>query len=114
MTISAIAAATRDLKIRADARRLRPEELDGGTISVSNLGVFGVERFTALLNPPQAAILAVGAAIRQPVVRDEQIEIGTTMALTLTVDHRPLDGSDAARWMKAFIDLLERPVRILR
>ena len=121
LCITDIAAATADVAQRARHGRLRQQELEGGSITVTNLGMFGVEEFAAIINPPQSAILAVGAARREPVV-SSSAEIGaaatelvaaTVMHLTLSVDHRPLDGVVAARWMAALTDLLEHPVRIL-
>ncbi|HEY6744747.1 MAG TPA: dihydrolipoamide acetyltransferase family protein [Mycobacteriales bacterium] len=113
LTVSAIARATADFAERARAGTLRPDELDGGSITVSNLGGYGVEDFTAVLNPPQAAILAVGAARKQAVVTGDELGIATVLRVTLTVDHRPVDGTLAARWMAAFLALLEAPLRIL-
>jgi pyruvate dehydrogenase E2 component (dihydrolipoamide acetyltransferase) len=112
-TVSSIARATADLTERARAGALRQDELEGGTITVSNLGGFGTEEFTAVLNPPQAAILAVGAARREAVVDGDELAVGTVLHVTLTVDHRPVDGALAARWMAAFLALLEDPLRIL-
>jgi pyruvate dehydrogenase E2 component (dihydrolipoamide acetyltransferase) len=113
MTVSALAARTRDVADRAKSGRLRQDELEGGSLSVSNLGMFGTEDFTAIINPPQAAILAVGAARQEPVVRDGELSVGTVMRVTLSVDHRAVDGVVAARWMQAFVDLVQHPVRIL-
>lgn len=113
LSISAVADTTRELAARAKEGRLQQSELDGGAVSVSNLGMYGTEEFSAILNPPQSAILAVGAARQQPVVRDGQLEVGTVLKVTLSVDHRPVDGATAAQWMKAFLALLEAPVRIL-
>jgi pyruvate dehydrogenase E2 component (dihydrolipoamide acetyltransferase) len=75
--------------------------------------MYGVEEFAAIINPPQAAILAVGAARQEAVVTDGRVEVATVLRVTLSVDHRPVDGAVAARWMSAFVALLERPVRIL-
>jgi pyruvate dehydrogenase E2 component (dihydrolipoamide acetyltransferase) len=113
MTLSAVAAATGDLIGRARAGRLRQDELEGGTLTVTNLGVFGTENFSAIINPPQSAILAVGAARQEPVVSRGRLKVGTVMRVTLSVDHRPIDGAVAARWMAAFLALIEEPVRIL-
>jgi pyruvate dehydrogenase E2 component (dihydrolipoamide acetyltransferase) len=112
-TVSSIARATADLTERARAGALRQDELEGGTITVSNLGGFGTEEFTAVLNPPQAAILAVGAARKEAVVDGDELAVATVLHVTLTVDHRPVDGALAARWMAAFLALLEDPLRIL-
>jgi len=113
LTVSAIARTTADFAERARGGALRPDELDGGSITVSNLGGYGTEDFTAVLNPPQAAILAVGAACKQAVVTGDELGIATVLRVTLTVDHRPVDGALAARWMAAFLALLEQPLRIL-
>jgi len=113
MTLSAVVAATSDLVGRARLGLLQQEELEGGTLTVTNLGMFGTESFAAIINPPQAAILAVGAALKRPVVAKGKLKVGTVMSFTLSVDHRPIDGATAAQWMAAFISLLEEPVRIL-
>jgi pyruvate dehydrogenase E2 component (dihydrolipoamide acetyltransferase) len=113
LPVTAIARATRDFAARAREGRLQQSELEGGTVTVSNLGMYGVEEFSAILNPPQASILAVGAAREEAVVTDGRLEVGTVLRVTLSVDHRPVDGAIAARWMAAFVSLLERPVRIL-
>ena len=113
MSISGLAASTRDLAGRAKAAQLRQSELEGGSMTVTNLGMFGTSEFGAIINPPQAAILAVGAAIRTPVVTDDRIEVGTVMNVTLSVDHRPVDGVVAARWMQAFVAVMEAPLQLL-
>jgi pyruvate dehydrogenase E2 component (dihydrolipoamide acetyltransferase) len=112
-TITQVAAHTRDLATRARDGQLRQHELDGGTISVSNLGMYGVEEFAAIINPPHAAILAVGAVRDEPVVEDGAVVPGKVMTVTLSVDHRPVDGVIAARWLAALRDLLENPLRVL-
>jgi pyruvate dehydrogenase E2 component (dihydrolipoamide acetyltransferase) len=80
---------------------------------VSNLGMFGVTEFSAILNPPQSGILAVGAAIQQPVVVDGELKVGTVMRVTLSADHRVIDGAVAAAWMAAFVRRIENPLTIL-
>ena len=112
-SITEVARATQDFAVRAREGRLQQSELEGGSFTVSNLGMFGVEEFAAIINPPQAAILAVGAARQEAVVTDGRVEAATVLRVTLSVDHRPVDGAVAARWMSAFVSLLERPVRIL-
>ncbi|MCW2579145.1 MAG: 2-oxo acid dehydrogenase subunit, partial [Blastococcus sp.] len=112
-SITDVARATQDFAVRAREGRLQQSELEGGSFTVSNLGMFGVEEFAAIINPPQAAILAVGAARQEAVVTDGRVEAATVLRVTLSVDHRPVDGAVAARWMSAFVSLLERPVRIL-
>lgn len=113
MSLSGVAAASSDLVDRARSGRLQQEELEGGTLTVTNLGGYGTEDFAAIINPPQSAILAVGAAREQPVVKKGRLRVGTVMSVTLSVDHRPIDGVVAAQWMAAFISLLEEPVQIL-
>lgn len=113
LSVTSLAGRTRDLAQRAKAGRLRQDELEGGSLSVTNLGMFGTEEFAAIINPPHAAILAVGAARQEPVVRDGALAVGTVMRVTMSVDHRPVDGVVAARWMRAFTELVENPVRIL-
>jgi pyruvate dehydrogenase E2 component (dihydrolipoamide acetyltransferase) len=113
MTLSAVAEASSDLVARARSGQLQQEELEGGTLTVTNLGMFGTESFAAIINPPQAAILAVGAALKKPVVVKGKLKVGTVMSFTLSVDHRPIDGATAAQWMATFLSLIEEPVRIL-
>ncbi len=113
MTISSVAAAVRDFAERAKAGRLRQDELEGGTMSLTNLGMFGTEDFAAIINPPQSAILAVGAVREEPIVKNGRLKAGTVMRVTLSVDHRPIDGVVAAEWMKVFLALLENPVQAL-
>jgi pyruvate dehydrogenase E2 component (dihydrolipoamide acetyltransferase) len=113
MTITTVARTTRDLAERARSGQLRQHELEGGSISVTNLGMYGTEEFAAIINPPQAAILAVGAARQEPVAVDGRLQVATVLRLTLSVDHRPVDGVTGARWLAALTDLLERPARIL-
>jgi pyruvate dehydrogenase E2 component (dihydrolipoamide acetyltransferase) len=109
-SVSDIAAASTDLAVRARERRLRPEEMAGGTFTVSNLGMLGIEEFTAIINPPEAAILAVGAVRREPVVLDDGT-IGplTRVRYTLSADHRILDGATGARYLADLTTLLQNP-----
>jgi pyruvate dehydrogenase E2 component (dihydrolipoamide acetyltransferase) len=113
LSVTELAAASQDLVARAKDKRLQQSELEGGSVSVSNLGMFGTEEFSAILNPPQSSILAVGAARQEPVVVDGALAVATVLRMTLSVDHRPVDGATAARWMQVFTDLLEHPARIL-
>ena len=113
LPVSAVAAALRDLAERARAGRLKQDELEGGSVSVTNLGMYDVEEFAAVINPPHAAILAVGAVRAEPVVEDGAVVPGQVMSLTLSVDHRPVDGVIAARWLGVLTELLEHPARIL-
>ena len=112
-SVSSLAAARRDLVDRARAGRLRQEELEGGTLTVTNLGMYGTEEFAAIINPPQAAILAIGAAHQEPVVRKGRLATATVVRCTLSVDHRPVDGVDAARWLAAFVNVVEHPISII-
>ncbi|WP_191578810.1 pyruvate dehydrogenase complex dihydrolipoamide acetyltransferase [Achromobacter insolitus] len=113
-SLSAVAAEIVELAKRAKVNRLKPEEFTGGSLTVSNLGMYGISQFAAIINPPQAAILAVGAAERRPVVdADGQLIAATVMAVTLSADHRVVDGAVGARWLAAFRALIENPVRIL-
>ncbi|WP_116792979.1 pyruvate dehydrogenase complex dihydrolipoamide acetyltransferase [Achromobacter dolens] len=112
--LSAIAAEIVELAGRAKVNRLKPEEFTGGSLTVSNLGMYGIKQFAAIINPPQAAIVAVGAAERRPVVDDNgDLKAATVMTVTLSADHRVVDGAVGARWLAAFRALIEAPVRIL-
>jgi len=111
--ISEIAIEMKDLAARARTRRLAPEEYQGGTTAVSNLGMFGVKDFAAVINPPHATILAVGAGIETPVVRDGKVEVRTIMTVTLSTDHRAVDGALGAKLLSAFKDLIEKPAGML-
>jgi pyruvate dehydrogenase E2 component (dihydrolipoamide acetyltransferase) len=113
VSVSAVAGQVRDFAVRAKEGRLRPDELEGGTLTITNLGMYGVEEFAAIINPPQAAILAVGAIRKEPVVRDGQVDVGTVMRVTLSVDHRAVDGVPAGEWMRAFVSIIENPLQML-
>jgi pyruvate dehydrogenase E2 component (dihydrolipoamide acetyltransferase) len=108
--LSDIARESQDLARRARERRLRQDELEGGTFSVSNLGMYGTLEFSGIINPPQSGLLAAGAARQQPVVTDGAVTVATVMRCTLSVDHRALDGALAARWLAAFTTRLEHPL----
>ncbi len=112
-TLSAISNEMKDLAKRARERKLKPEEYQGGTTAVSNLGMFGVKDFAAIISPPHATILAVGAGIQQPVVRGGEIKIATVMSLTLSTDHRVVDGALGAELMQAFRGYIEKPLGML-
>jgi len=112
--LSAIATEIVELAGRAKINRLKPEEFTGGSLTVSNLGMYGIKQFAAIINPPQAAILAVGAAERRPIVTESgDLAAATVMTVTLSADHRAVDGAVGARWLAAFKSLIENPVRIL-
>jgi pyruvate dehydrogenase E2 component (dihydrolipoamide acetyltransferase) len=108
--IGAIAAEVKDLAERAKQRALKGHEISGSTFTVSNLGMYAIERFTAILNPPEAGILAVGTTVDEPVVgKDGQIVAGKRMTVTMSCDHRVIDGALGARWLQAFGELFEQP-----
>jgi pyruvate dehydrogenase E2 component (dihydrolipoamide acetyltransferase) len=112
-SLSQIASQTADLAGRAREGRLQQRELEGGSFSVSNLGMFGVTEFSAILNPPQSGILAVGGATQRPVVIDGELTVGTVMTVKLSADHRVIDGAVAATWMAAFVKRIENPLTVL-
>ncbi len=112
-SLAEIAQESKDLGERTRAGKLRQEEYTGGTFSISNLGMFDVDSFTAIINAPQNAVLAVGAVRQQPVVRDGRIEVGEVMQATLSADHRVTNGADAARFLGEIKRLLENPVPLL-
>jgi pyruvate dehydrogenase E2 component (dihydrolipoamide acetyltransferase) len=112
-SLLAISRAVKDFAIRAKDKKLKPDEFDGGTITVSNLGAWGIESFDAIVNPPQAAILSVGAAIEKPVVKNGQIAPGLRMNLGLSCDHRVVDGAIAAQFLSEVKKLIEQPALML-
>ncbi|MBB3871178.1 pyruvate dehydrogenase complex dihydrolipoamide acetyltransferase [Brevundimonas mediterranea] len=111
--LAQIATESKDLAKRARERKLKPEEFQGGTFSVSNLGMFGIKQFTSIINEPQGCIMSVGAGEQRAVVRDGQIVPATVMTVTLTCDHRVVDGATGARFLQAFKPLIEDPVAML-
>lgn len=112
-SLSAVSAEVRELAERARLGTLTQREIEGGSFCISNLGMYGTEEFSAIINPPQSAILAVGAARSEPVVQDGELAVATVMRVTLSVDHRPVDGSIAAEWMRTFVGIVENPLQIL-
>ena len=111
--LARIATEAKDLAERARTKKLKPEEFQGGTFSVSNLGMFGIKSFASIINEPQGAILSVGAGEKRPVVRGNELAIATVMTVTLTCDHRVVDGATGARWLAAFKPLLEDPITLI-
>jgi pyruvate dehydrogenase E2 component (dihydrolipoamide acetyltransferase) len=103
----------KDLAARARARKLKPDEYEGGASAVSNLGMFGIKRFSAIINPPQTTILAAGAAGQRPVVKNGALSIATMMSVTLSCDHRAVDGVLGAKLLAAFKNLIENPAAML-
>jgi len=112
-SLAAISNEVKDLAARAKARKLKPSEYEGGTFAISNLGMYGVRAFTAVINPPHAAILAVGAGEGRPIVRNGAIVPATVMTVQLSCDHRVIDGALGATWLEAFKAYLENPVTML-
>jgi pyruvate dehydrogenase E2 component (dihydrolipoamide acetyltransferase) len=112
-SLSQIATESKDLAARARTRKLKPEEFQGGTFSVSNLGMMGIKSFASIINEPQGAILSVGAGEQRPVVKNGQLAVATVMTVTLTCDHRVVDGAIGAKFLQVFKSLLEDPVTML-
>ena len=111
--LAQISAEVKDLAARAKSKKLKPEEFQGGTFSVSNLGMFGIKAFASIINEPQGAIMSVGAGEQRPVVKDGQLAVATVMTVTLTCDHRVVDGAAGAKWLAAFKPLLEDPITLI-
>jgi pyruvate dehydrogenase E2 component (dihydrolipoamide acetyltransferase) len=111
--VAQIAEEARDLAARARDKKLQPEEMTNGTFSISNLGMFGIEEFSAVINPPEAAILAVGTIRNEPVVEGGQIVLGRRMRFTMSCDHRVIDGATGAKFMATFKDIVEEPLTML-
>jgi pyruvate dehydrogenase E2 component (dihydrolipoamide acetyltransferase) len=112
-SLSEISNEMRDLAARARSKRLAPHEYQGGSTTISNLGMYGIDRFDAVINPPQASILAVGRAEKRAVVKDDSLKIATMMSVTLSVDHRVIDGALGAELLAAFKAYIEDPVTML-
>jgi pyruvate dehydrogenase E2 component (dihydrolipoamide acetyltransferase) len=112
-SLLAIAAEIRDLAARARDKKLKPEEMMNGTFSISNLGMYGIDEFSAVINPPEGAILAVGQVRREPVVRGDAVVPGRRLAMTLSCDHRVIDGAVGATFLRALRNILENPTQIL-
>ena len=111
--LAQIATEMKDLAERARTRKLKPEEFQGGTFSISNLGMFGIKSFASIINEPQGAILSVGVGEKRPVVRGDQLAVATVMTVTLTCDHRVVDGAIGARWLGVFKALVEDPITMI-
>ncbi len=111
--LSTISSEMKDLATRAKSGKLKPEEYQGGGFSISNLGMYGIKEFAAVINPPQSCILAVGAGEKRPVVKDNALAIATVMTVTLSIDHRVVDGALGAEWLQAFKALVEDPISLM-
>jgi pyruvate dehydrogenase E2 component (dihydrolipoamide acetyltransferase) len=112
-SLSQIAAEVRELAERARSKKLKPEEYTGATFSISNLGMFGIDEFTAVINPPEGAILAIGAMTPKPVVRDNEIVVRQMMRVTMSCDHRVIDGATGAKFLQTFKKILENPLYLV-
>ncbi|MCY7281613.1 MAG: 2-oxo acid dehydrogenase subunit E2, partial [Sphingomonas bacterium] len=113
MSLSKISTAMHDLASRAKEGKLQPAEYQGGTASISNMGMYGIKQFDAVINPPQGLIMAIGAGEKRPYVIDDSLQIATIMSATGSFDHRAIDGADGARLMKAFKALVENPLAMV-
>jgi pyruvate dehydrogenase E2 component (dihydrolipoamide acetyltransferase) len=111
--ISQITEEVKDYAAKAKSKKLQQPDFEGSTFTISNLGMFGIDEFTAIINPPDACILAVGAIKEQPVVKNGQISIGNIMKVTLSCDHRVVDGATGAQFLQTLKQFLEEPVTIL-
>ena len=112
-SLSTISNEMKDLGKRAKERKLKPEEYQGGTTAVSNMGMMGVKHFAAVVNPPHATILAIGAGEQRPVVKDGALAVATVMTVTLSTDHRAVDGALGAELLQAFKGYIENPMSML-
>jgi pyruvate dehydrogenase E2 component (dihydrolipoamide acetyltransferase) len=113
-SLSSLSAEMKDLATRARSKKLAPHEYQGGSFAISNLGMFGIDNFDAVINPPHGAILAVGAGVKKPVIDEEgQVSVATVMSVTLSVDHRVIDGALGAELLQAIVDNLENPMGML-
>lgn len=113
MSLSQIGASVRDLAGRAKNKKLGPQEMEGSTFTVSNLGMFGITEFNSIINQPNSAILSVGAIVEKPVVKNGQIVVGNTMMLSLACDHRTIDGATGAQFLQTLKQYIENPVTML-
>jgi pyruvate dehydrogenase E2 component (dihydrolipoyllysine-residue acetyltransferase) len=112
-SVSAISTEMHELAGRAKEGKLQPHEYQGGTASLSNMGMFGIKQFDAVINPPQGMIMAIGAGEKRPYVIDDSLQIATVMSATGSFDHRAIDGADGAQLMQAFKQLVENPLGML-
>jgi pyruvate dehydrogenase E2 component (dihydrolipoamide acetyltransferase) len=112
-SMSQINTEVKELAGKAKAKKLTPQEMQGNTFTISNLGMFDIEEFTAIINPPDACILAVGSIIKKPIVKNDQIVVGNMMKVTLSCDHRVVDGASGAQFLQTLKRMLENPVMML-
>ena len=111
--MSQINTEVKDFAERAKNKKLTPAEIEGSTFTISNLGMFGIESFTSIINQPNSAILSIGSIIEKPIVRDGEVVVGNTMKLTLACDHRVVDGATGSLFLKTLKEYIENPVSIL-
>ena len=111
--LASISNVAKELAIGAREGKLKPADYQGGTFTISNLGMFGIDNFTSIINPPQNGILSVGAGQQKPIVIDGELSIATVMSVTLAMDHRCVDGAIGARFIKAFKEIIEDPISII-
>ena len=113
MALPQIGAQVKDYAVRARDKKLTPDEMEGSTFTISNLGMFGIDEFTSIINQPNSAILSVGAIVQKPVVKDGEIVVGSTMKLTLACDHRTVDGATGAQFLQTLREYIEQPLRLV-
>ena len=112
-TLPQIGAVVKDFAGRARNKKLTPQEMEGSTFTISNLGMFGIESFTSIINQPNSAILSVGTIVEKPIVKEGQIVVGNTMKLTLACDHRTVDGATGAAFLQTLKGYIENPIKML-
>ena len=112
-SLQQINVAVKDFAIRARDKKLTPQEMEGSTFTISNLGMFGIETFTSIINQPNSAILSVGSIVQKPVVKNGQVVVGHTMKLTMACDHRTVDGVTGAKFLETLKGYIENPVTML-
>ena len=112
-TLAQLSAEVKEFSAKASEKKIKLEELQGNTFTVSNLGMFGIEEFTSILNAPESCIMAIGAITQTPVVRNDELAIGNIMKVTLTCDHRTVDGASGAKFLQTFKSFVENPVTML-
>jgi pyruvate dehydrogenase E2 component (dihydrolipoamide acetyltransferase) len=112
-TLHSINTLVRDYAVRAKSKKLRPDEIEGSTFTVSNLGMFGIQEFTSIINHPNSAILSIGSIVKKPVVIDDKIVVSNTMKVTLACDHRSVDGVTGSLFLETLKGFIENPVTIL-
>ena len=113
MALPQIGSQVKDYAVRARDKKLTPNEMEGSTFTISNLGMFGIDKFTSIINQPNSAILSVGAIVQKPVVKDGKIVVGSTMKLTLACDHRTVDGASGAQFLQTLREYIEQPLRLV-